>query len=620
MKRIICITLFFVSVVAFSQSLVKSDFMYQLPRTSDDFQNYQFNYPLENGIDVISSYYMDSEFSGFDGVGIFPFELQEKVKVKSIHYAVCQKNGYLAVYGKASYNSKGELSNYEGKNKISENYVYGFDRWNEVKGVSRKLVNCVPNSFTYETRPTRNSKGLITNVESELVYTYDSQDRVVEVNLRNDLFSYHYEYIGASKNIRKITVYQSGRLSADAVYGYSNNKIVSVDCNQYMKSGNEGSIESENHKSYSYDSNNGISEIIFSQKKIGSGEKTIHYTFNHKYDSKGKVIESQISRMKTYRNYKHGSDKAPTEFVRKYTYDEQGNWIKIEDNKGYIQRIIEYRAIGNEGDNDIYDEEEVTVNATFGETFSDYFKHSLFYPVILEENNIRVDTSINASFIVEVDGSVSNVEIENNSSERERFIGITKSLIEKLPWIPASVNGRFVRCRIDVGFRTENFDVIVTKDIKFTKAERDAYKNGGDIKAKNQLEKTKKDADQFYFKENVEQLKKNVATIDSNKKEVKTNEDMSSCWFVFGKKRELESENVIANDKIADNFNKEYFSEVEKDKKEVFNLYSSAAKVLSNHPSDSYELSKNDKGYYYLRIIDPSSFWTYTNYLVIVVE
>lgn len=119
---------------------------------------------------------------------------------------------------------------------------------------------------------------------------------------------------------------------------------------------------------------------------------------------------------------------------------------------------------------------------------------------------------------------------------------------------------------------------------------------------------------------NVEKLKKNVATIDSHKQEVKTNDDMSSCWFVYGKKRELESENVIANDKIADNFNKEYFSEIKKDKKEVFNLYSTAAKVLSNHPSDSYELSKNDKGYYYLRIIDPSSFWTYTNYLVIVVE
>lgn len=469
--------------------------MYQLPKTSDDFQNYQFNYPLENGMDVKSSYYMDSDFSAFDGVGIFPFELQAKAKAKSILYAVYKKNNFLAVYGKASYDSKGQLTNFESKNKISENYVFGFDRWNEIRGVSRKLINCVPNSFTFETRPTRNSKGLITNVESELVYTYDSQDRVIEVNLRNGLFSYQYEYVGASKNIRKIIVYKSGRLSADAVYGYSNNKIVSVDCNQYMSSGNEGSIEVENHKSYSYDSNMNLSEIMFSQYKVGGVEKKIHYTFNHKYDSKGKVIESQVSRMRTQRtgNYTSGSDKAPTEFVRKYTYDEQGNWIKIEDNEGYIQRIIEYRAVGNGGDNDIYDEEEVTVNATFGQTFADYFKRhgNVLYPVHLEESGTKINTSINASFIVEKDGSLSNFDIQNNSSERKSFIANTKFQIEKLHWLPATINGKPVRCNITVNFRIENYNVIVTKDIKYTKAEYKAYIDGKDW---IQFKKTESDA------------------------------------------------------------------------------------------------------------------------------
>lgn len=479
MKRFLSLSILIVSLTCFSQSLVTSDFMYQLPRTADDFQNYQFDYPLENGMDVKSSYYMDSDFSAFDVVEIYPFELQERTKVKSILYAVYQKNNFLAMYGKATYNSKGQLTNYDSKNKISENYVFGFDKWNEIRGVSRELTNCVPNSFTYQTRPTRNSKGLITNVESELTYTYDSKDRVVEVNLRDGLFSYRYEYVGESKHIRKITVYNSGRLRADAIYGYSNNLIISVDCHQYMSSGREGSIESEYHKTYEYDSHNNISEINFHKEAIGGSGKNIQYKFHNEYDSKGKVLESRISRMRTQHvgNYTSGSDKAPTDFVRKYTYDEHGNWIKIEDDEGYIQRIIEYRAIGNGGENDIYDEEEVTVNATFGQTFVDLFKRkgNILYPVSLEESGKRIDTSINASFTVEKDGSLSNFDIQNNSSERERFINNTKYQIEKLHWLPATINGKPVRCNVSVNFRIENFEVIVTKDIKYTSAEYKAY-------------------------------------------------------------------------------------------------------------------------------------------------
>ena len=477
MKRFISLLVLLNCLTCFSQSLLTNDYMYQLPRTADDFQNYQFDYPLENGMDVRSSYYMDSDFSAFDDVEIYPFELQERTKVKSILCAVYQNNNYLAVFGKATYNRKGELTNYESKNKISENYAFGVDKWSQVRGVPRRLINCIPNSFTYETRPTRNSKGLITNVESELTYKYDSHDRVIEVILRNGMFSYQYEYVGDSKRIKKITVYKSGRLSADANYGYSNNKIVSVDCNQL------DNVRVENHKSYKYDSHNNISEIIFIQKKSDGAEKNIHYSFNNKYDSKGRIIESQISRMRTQRvgHYTSGSDKTPTFFIRKYTYDEHGNWIKIADNEGFIQRTIEYWSSSNGANNDIYDEDDVTVNATFGQTFANYFKKhgNILYPIILEENGIRVSTPINVSFIVEKDGSISNMDIQMNSSEKESFIKNTEYQIKKLSWIPATIDGKPVRCNINVGFRTtRDFDVIVTKDIKFTDAERKAYSEG----------------------------------------------------------------------------------------------------------------------------------------------
>ena len=95
----------------------------------------------------------------------------------------------------------------------------------------------------------------------------------------------------------------------------------------------------------------------------------------------------------------------------------------------------------------------------------------------------------------------------------------------------------------------------------------------------------------------------------------------SRCWFVYGTIKELEEHRVINGNSILNTklLNKDYFTEIGHEEKEI-KLYSKNVEVLSQHPSDSYELRLEDNGNYKLCIIDPSRFWNNTKYLVIIVK
>ena len=49
-------------------------------------------------------------------------------------------------------------------------------------------------------------------------------------------------------------------------------------------------------------------------------------------------------------------------------------------------------------------------------------------------------------------------------------------------------------------------------------------------------------------------------------------------------------------------------------------LYSKSAQLLTAHPSNSYNLSKDVNGQYVLRITDPDTFWSTSKYLVVQVK
>ena len=68
------------------------------------------------------------------------------------------------------------------------------------------------------------------------------------------------------------------------------------------------------------------------------------------------------------------------------------------------------------------------------------------------------------------------------------------------------------------------------------------------------------------------------------------------------------------------NFNRDYFTKIDIRVDKEIKLYSKSAKILTNHPANTYTLTKDAKGEYVLRITNPTQFWSASKYLVIQVK
>ena len=98
---------------------------------------------------------------------------------------------------------------------------------------------------------------------------------------------------------------------------------------------------------------------------------------------------------------------------------------------------------------------------------------------------------------------------------------------------------------------------------------------------------------------------------------------LNTAWYVFGTKKELREQHILeGTNKVlkGNNFNKDYFKKIDIRVDKVIKLYSKSAKLLTNHPAGSYSLDKDARGMYTLRITNPTTFWSVSKYLVVVVK
>lgn len=96
---------------------------------------------------------------------------------------------------------------------------------------------------------------------------------------------------------------------------------------------------------------------------------------------------------------------------------------------------------------------------------------------------------------------------------------------------------------------------------------------------------------------------------------------LNTAWYVFGTRRELKDQRIIENDRVLQsNFNKSYFTKLDIRVDKEIKLYSKSAKILTNHPSNSYTLQKDANKQFVLRITNPESFWSTSKYLVVLVK
>jgi chromosome segregation ATPase len=102
-------------------------------------------------------------------------------------------------------------------------------------------------------------------------------------------------------------------------------------------------------------------------------------------------------------------------------------------------------------------------------------------------------------------------------------------------------------------------------------------------------------------------------------------EELQTAYYCFGTKKELKNKGVITGEilskskKLSTDFNKSYFRKIDISKTYSIPLAVKKAKLITNHPTESYKLIENktiDK----LLITNPIKFWEASKYLVIVVE
>ena len=102
---------------------------------------------------------------------------------------------------------------------------------------------------------------------------------------------------------------------------------------------------------------------------------------------------------------------------------------------------------------------------------------------------------------------------------------------------------------------------------------------------------------------------------------------LNTAWFVFGTSSELKDQKIVTKKflqkkKVLEDqdFNKDYFTQIDIRTDKEIKLYSKDAKLLTSHPEGSYELKKDDKGQLTLVITNSNKFWSVSRYLVIEVK
>lgn len=146
-----------------------------------------------------------------------------------------------------------------------------------------------------------------------------------------------------------------------------------------------------------------------------------------------------------------------------------------------------------------------------------------------------------------------------------------------------------------------------------------------------QSELSKKDSLIVQLNSSVAEKEQNIEELSTENKnketKIKEQDDaIHAAWYAFGSKSELKQQKIITSDGLFSSqrvlqrdFNKNYFVRIDARKTKSIPLYSSRAKILTNHPKSSYTLEKED-GNFVLLIVEPEEFWSVSKYLVIEVD
>lgn len=98
-------------------------------------------------------------------------------------------------------------------------------------------------------------------------------------------------------------------------------------------------------------------------------------------------------------------------------------------------------------------------------------------------------------------------------------------------------------------------------------------------------------------------------------------QQLNSAYYCVGTKRALKDHNILKSGRVLQgDFDADYFTAIDIRQVSQINLNSKSADILTSHPAGSYQLLKDDAGFYTLQITDYQQFWSTSKYLVVQVK
>lgn len=139
-----------------------------------------------------------------------------------------------------------------------------------------------------------------------------------------------------------------------------------------------------------------------------------------------------------------------------------------------------------------------------------------------------------------------------------------------------------------------------------------------------------RDAQIASLQTDVKSLTENVGTLESQTAEQaakikEQDKELNTAYYMFGTSKELKEAKVVSGGFLAspkilkESIEKSKFIRI--DIRETMNipLYDKKAKLLSDHPKDSYVLEKDSNGKMVIKITDYKRFWSLTKFLIVEV-
>lgn len=139
-----------------------------------------------------------------------------------------------------------------------------------------------------------------------------------------------------------------------------------------------------------------------------------------------------------------------------------------------------------------------------------------------------------------------------------------------------------------------------------------------------------RDAQIASLETNVQSLSENVENLSSQTAEQaakikEQDKELNTAYYMFGTSKELKEAKVVTGGFLAspkilnEGIEKSKFIKIDIRNTQSIPVYEKKAKILSDHPKDSYTIEKDANGKAIIKITDYARFWSLTKFLVIEV-